>query len=82
MKEGLASLRVLDLLQENPCVTLRLLVYSNENTLTAYKLYDILKADLAPNGSNLRATQERVYFHWVDLMQEIEGKFPLILLSF
>lgn len=73
LKDGLSSLRVLELLQANARVSKRLLVYSHHNILTADKLYDIFKADLAQEGSNLRIVQERVYFHWVNLMQEIEG---------
>ena len=75
LKEGLAFLKVLELMQANPRVTRRLLINLHQDVLTADRLYDMLKADLAPNGSNLRAVQETAYFHWINLMQEIEGKF-------
>ncbi len=77
LKEGLGSLKVLNLLHANPRVTRPLLVFSKGATLTADKLYDMLKADLSPAGSNRREIEEAAYFHWVNLMQEVEGKYSM-----
>ena len=62
------------MLQSNPPTTRKLLVYSGLDEISADKLYDIMKADLAPEGSNHCVVQEEVYFHWINLMQEIEGE--------
>ena len=74
LKDGMASLKVLELLQANARITRQLLVHSGQNKISADKLYNIMKADITPEGSNCRIVQERVYFHWINLMHEIEGK--------
>ena len=45
LKEGMASLKVLELLQANVHITRQLLVHSGQSKIGADKLYDIMKAD-------------------------------------
>lgn len=49
MKEGLQTLNVLRLLQENPVIARPLLIASEEK-LTAQKFQELFSIDFSPNG--------------------------------
>ncbi len=74
LKDGLRTLNVLKLMEDNP-ETMKLLFIKSQNRLLSFNVFqDLFVADFSTEGSNQREMEEQVYMFWINLLQEIESR--------
>jgi len=77
LKDGLKTLGVLDAIIAHPDA-FQPLMCAVESVLTAQVVEGTFTPCLSATGSNTRATENRNYSWWLDLLQDVEGwRVPL-----
>lgn len=81
IKEGLGTLDLLNVMQNNSAHFLPLFLGSNQSKLTADTLLGLLKVkEWSPEGSNSREYEEAVMFNWENYVRETEGILRSVVL--
>jgi len=77
-KEGLKTLGVLDAMKAQPSLFAPLMC-SKPASLTSGVVENLFHPQLSIPGSSRRTVENRTYAWWLDMLQDMEGKFHSVL---
>ena len=77
-KDGLATLDVLNALEQHPALLMPFLCYSAKQ-LTADELESVFHVQLSPAGSTMRQEETRTLSYWRDYLLYVEGNNVIII---